>query len=220
MYAIRRYYDCIKQGIYDFIVVGHSQGGAIAYMLTSYLCNLRNEGSLDEKIRFKTYCSAAPKPGNLYYAYEFENQTQGGFAYNVVNTHDWVPQTPITIQILNDFNQENPFLNTNLFLEGQSLLMKMFLKHAMHELVSSPKQALRLYKKYLGVKIQSHIMDLLPGFVPPKYYPSNYYVRTGQAILLHPNKTYLERLNTQEDDVWIHHNYSAYLHLAQSYNFV
>jgi hypothetical protein len=55
-----------QEGIKDVIIMGHSQGGAIAYLLTAYLYELQNEGRLARDIRFKTYCSAGPKPGNLY----------------------------------------------------------------------------------------------------------------------------------------------------------
>ena len=69
-----------KTGTKEFLIMGHSQGGAIAYLMTSYLYNLQQLGQLPIDIKFKTYCSAAPKPGNLYYAYEYEAMTQGGWA--------------------------------------------------------------------------------------------------------------------------------------------
>jgi predicted lipase len=87
-----------KAGIKRFIITGHSQGGAIAYLLTAHLYDLRNKNIIPKDIEFKTYCSAGPKPGNLYFAYDYEHETQGGWAFNVVNTADWVPETPVTIQ--------------------------------------------------------------------------------------------------------------------------
>src|SRR5690554_2410466 len=70
--------SCYKAGIKNFIIMGHSQGGAISYLLTAYLYNLQDQGDLPSDIRFKTYCSAAPKPGNLYFAYSYENRTRDG----------------------------------------------------------------------------------------------------------------------------------------------
>jgi hypothetical protein len=50
-----------KQGIKDFIIMGHSQGAAISFLTTSYLYYLQKDGKIPADIRFKTYCSAAPK---------------------------------------------------------------------------------------------------------------------------------------------------------------
>ncbi len=91
--------------------MGHSQGGAIAYLLTAHFYNLQQQGKLPADIRFKTYCSAAPKPGNLYFAYDYETTTRGGWACNVVNAADWVPETPFSVQTVSDFNTTNPFVN-------------------------------------------------------------------------------------------------------------
>src|SRR5690606_12395627 len=66
-------------GIKNFIILGHSQGGAIAFLLTSYIHNLQMEGKIPAETNFKTYCSAAPDPGNLFYAYEYENLTKNGW---------------------------------------------------------------------------------------------------------------------------------------------
>jgi predicted esterase len=56
-------------------IMGHSQGGAIAYLLTAHLLSLQKENKIPSEIVFKTYCSAAPKPGNLHFAYAL---TSGG----------------------------------------------------------------------------------------------------------------------------------------------
>jgi hypothetical protein len=55
-----------KAGIKEYIIAGHSQGGAITYLLTSYLESLKDENKLPRDIRFKTCASASPKPGNLF----------------------------------------------------------------------------------------------------------------------------------------------------------
>jgi len=103
---IKEQYD---KGIKDFLIVGHSQGGGIAYLLRSYLYYRTKEGALPADITYKTYCSAAPKPGNLYYAYDYDFINRNGWAFNIVNAADWVPETPISIQQLRDLNQLNPF---------------------------------------------------------------------------------------------------------------
>jgi len=105
-------------GIKDFVLMGHSQGGAINYLLTAYLYSLQKQKVLPGDIRFKTYCSAAPKPGNLFFAYYYESITKS-WAFNVVNSADWVPETPISIQTLADFNE------TNLFKSAKNEIKKL-----------------------------------------------------------------------------------------------
>lgn len=98
-----------KTVVKDFIITGHSQGGAISYLLTAYFINLREQKVLPTDLRIKTYCSAAPKPGNLYFAYDYEARTQSGWAFNVVNTADWVPESPFSVQTTGDYYTLNPF---------------------------------------------------------------------------------------------------------------
>jgi hypothetical protein len=93
-----------KSGIKDLLLMGHSQGGAINYLLTAYLYSLQKQNILPGDIRFKTYCSAAPKPGNLFFAYYFESITENGWAFNVVNSADWVPETP-NLAVLRTFSK-------------------------------------------------------------------------------------------------------------------
>jgi len=119
-------------GVKNILLMGHSQGGAINYLLTAYLYNLQMKGALPKDLRFKTYCSAAPKPGNLYFAYYYEMLTRNGWGYNIVNSVDWVPETPISIQTLNDINHSNPFTNAKRklkklkFPQNTQLLPKKF----------------------------------------------------------------------------------------------
>jgi len=56
--------SCYQKGIRDIIITGHSQGGGISFLLTAWLLNLQKSGALPADIQFKTYSSAAPKPGN------------------------------------------------------------------------------------------------------------------------------------------------------------
>ena len=114
--------SCYKAGIKDFIVTGHSQGGAITFLLTSYLKNLQSENKIPSDIRFKTYCSAGPKPGNLFYAYDYENSTRGGWAYNVINTADWVPDVPFSVQTVDDFTAVNTFRGAKAAIDRKSVV--------------------------------------------------------------------------------------------------
>ncbi|WP_052323916.1 lipase family protein [Flavihumibacter sp. ZG627] len=206
--------SAVKSGTSDFIIVGHSQGGAIAYLLTSYLYGLQRQSAIPSTIRFKTYCSAAPKPGNLYYAYDYEAMTFGGWAFNVVNAADWVPESPISIQTLQDFNNTNPFADKKALVKKQKFPNNLVLKHVYNQLNNPSRRAGRRYQKYLGKMASKFVKKQIPGYQPPAYINSNNYVRTGHMIALAADADYYTRFPDSKENIFAHHLHNAYMYLA------
>jgi hypothetical protein len=206
-----------KSGIKDFLLMGHSQGGAINYLLTAYLYSLQKQNILPGDIRFKTYCSAAPKPGNLFFAYYFESITENGWAFNVVNSADWVPETPVSIQTLNDFNETNLFKNAKSDIKKLKFPKNIILKKIYNKLDKPTKKAQKRYEKYLGKMTSKIIKKSLPDFVPPQYFESNNYVRTGNTVVLFAGDDYYEKFPAVSHDISTHHNFKAYLYLLDRY---
>jgi hypothetical protein len=195
--------SCYHAGITDFIITGHSQGGGISYLLMAYLLNLKDMGKLPQDMRFKTYSTAAPKPGNLYFAYEYESRTQEGWAFNVVNSLDWVPEVPFSLQTLDDFNDLNPFKDAKTtVIKKQKLPRRVVMSSIYNQLDKPSKKARKKYKKYLGTMISHQVSKTLPDFQPPEYYNSNHYVRTGKYIILTPDAGYYEQLPGDPNDIW------------------
>lgn len=202
-----------KAGIREILIMGHSQGGAIAFLLTSHLYNLQKQKLIPSDIRFKTYCSAGPKPGNLYYAYEYEAMTQNGWAYNVVNSADWVPETPISIQTINDFNNTNPFVEAKPIIKKQKFIQRIVMMHVFNKLNNSTKRAQKIYEKYLGKTTAKIVQKSLKDFTPPDYYGSNDYVRTGTTIVLLADSDYYKLFPDNPKTLFVHHFHKAYLNL-------
>ncbi len=207
-----------KTGTKEFLLMGHSQGGAITFLLTAYFNNLQKQGKLPADIRFKTYCSAGPKPGNLYFAYEYEAATHGGWAYNVVNAADWVPEVPFSIQTVNDFNTTNPFVNAGAMIKKQKFPKNIALKHVYNRLNKPTKRAQRNYQKFLGKYTSKMVKNQIPGFEPPAYFQSNHYVRTGATIVLLPDEEYYKTYPDSKETIFIHHFHPPYLMLAEKLN--
>jgi len=205
-----------KTGIKDFLIVGHSQGGAIDFLLTAHLYNLQQKGIIPNDIRFKTYCSAAPKPGNLYFAYHYEMLTHNGWGYNVVNSADWMPETPISIQTLNDFNTTNPFVNAKEKIKELKFPKNIVMKSLYNKLDKPTKKAQRNYEKYLGEKTSKIIMKNLTDFIPPsEYFKSNNYVRTGTTIVLFADEDYFKIFPDNKEKIFVHHAIEPYLYLLE-----
>ncbi len=87
-----------------FYIAGHSQGGAVAAVCAAFLRNATFPGA--ERLQLKTYCFAQPKPGNYYFACDF-NQARysaANMTFVVNSDQDFVPQIPLTIQVVADLN--------------------------------------------------------------------------------------------------------------------
>ncbi len=211
---IRGHIDSLyTRGQREFLIVGHSQGGGIAYLLTSWLRHLQADRTLPQDIIFKTYCSAGPKPGNLYYAYDYERLTQDGWAYNVVNTADWVPEVPVTIQTVRDFNNVNPFTDARKVIRKQKFGTRVMLGYAYGQLSRPLARAQRRYQKYLGRMASKMVAKHLDGFEAPAYQSTNNYTRCGHYIVLSPDSAYFVKYPDDPKNMFPHHLHPQYLYL-------
>lgn len=210
--SIQLYY---QEDVTDFYIVGHSQGGAIAYLLTAQMRYLQQDMMLPSEWRFKTYCSAAPKPGNLYFAYDYEATIQNGWGFNVVNSADWVPEVPISIQTLEDFNGANPFVHIDDMVEQQSLMNRIGLWWVLRKLERPTEKAQENYESFLGNYINRDVSEKIAGLMMPEYFPSNNYVRVGIQIVLHPDSAYYNEFPEDPDVIFRHHIIEPYLYLAE-----
>ncbi len=203
-----------KLGYQKVFIFGHSQGGGIAFLLRSYLEYIKESEPLLKNFKYKTYCSAAPKPGNLYYAYDYEWLTRDGSAYNVVNVADWVPEVPFSIQTTRDFNEVNPFTNIKKELRELPFPYSMVLISYYNKIDKSSKKASKKQLNVLGKKTASIIHRQLKGFeAPPTYFSSSNYCRTGNSIILKGDSLYYERFAAKPGKYFTHHSFSAYYYL-------
>ncbi|HWJ90010.1 MAG TPA: hypothetical protein VNR87_02815 [Flavisolibacter sp.] len=205
------------KGIKEYIIFGHSQGAALAFLLRSHLYYLQLSKELPADMVFKTYCSAAPKPGNLIYAYDFDFITRNGWAFTIVNTSDWVPQTPFSVQTLNDFPPVNPFNNVDGVLKRQPIFVRLYLKGKFKNLTKSTEKAQQRFEKYLGKLASKQVKKALPQFVPPEYSSGNNYQRAGFPIVLQPDEIYRRRFPDDPKKVFVHHMLEPYYYLSSLY---
>jgi len=206
--------SCIKAGTREFIITGDSQGGALAFLMTSYLYHQLGS-RLPSDLRFKTYCIAGPKPGNTYYAYDFESLTYGGWAYNAINSADWVPEIPMSVQTTDDFNKTNPFVGLPQAIRKQKFFNRIALNYAFGKLDKPTRKAQKRYQKFLGDYIERTIVKNLPGYQAPQYYKSSNYVRAGHTIVLMADEAYYKQFPDEQTKLFKHHLLKPYLFLAE-----
>lgn len=207
--------ESYERGIKEFIIFGHSQGGALAYLLRSHLHYLQQANQLPADVFFKTYCSAAPKPGNTFYAYDFDYITRNGWAFNVVNAVDWVPQTPFSAQTLNDFSAVNPFANVDEALRKQPLFVRLYLKSRFRKMKKSTVKAQRRFQKYLGNLAYKQVRKTLPQFQAPLYVAGNNYQRAAVPVVLQPNEAYRQKYPDDPNKIFQHHLLEPYYFLSK-----
>ncbi|HEY0272956.1 MAG TPA: lipase family protein [Chitinophaga sp.] len=204
-----------REGIHEFIIVGHSQGGAIAFLLRSYLSYL-DDPALPKDIVYKTYCSAAPKPGNLYYAYDFDHLTHDGWGFRVVNARDWVPETPFSLQTVSDFNAVSPFPYVKPILKKQKLLVRWVRRSMYNKLDRSSRKASRRMARTLGPTLGKRVCQSLPGYVQPPFVQSNAYMTAGSPVILQPTPAYYAQFPFDGKNIFIHHMMEPYLFLLHA----
>jgi predicted lipase len=204
-----------QKNITQVLMFGHSQGGALITLLRSWLEYEKEKGRLSPVV-LKTYCSASPKVGNLYYAYDFDFITRGGWALTVVNAADWVPETPFTIQSLNDLNPANPFAHVKKILKKQKFFARLALGIVYNKLDRKSRKAQKKFERYLGSKVYRQVKKILPQFKEPEYVPVANYMRAGTPIVLMPDEDYFKHYN-DNSQIFIHHSFSAYYFLVKKY---
>ena len=204
-----------EKGVRNFVIFGHSQGGALSFLTTSYLYYLQQEGSLSREYQFKTYCSAAPRPGNLYYAYDYDFITRNGKSFTVVNSADWVPELGFTLQTLQVFNPVNPFSMVKATLKKQKMLARWYLNSVYNKLDNSSARASRKFTKYLGDKLYPQVKKFLPQLREPEYVNSLNYMRAGIPIVLRADPAYHAAFDKPAEQVFQHHLYDQYAWLTR-----
>lgn len=100
----------------QIFITGHSQGAAIATLLQAFVfhavkgCAATEENCVNDRFGLKgknfglkSYVFAQPKPGNWQFAMDFAVAVGNrGYAYTVDNIKDWVPQLPLSVQLLSE----------------------------------------------------------------------------------------------------------------------
>ncbi len=201
------------KGIKQVIIEGHSQGGVLAFLLTSHIHYKMAEGALPNDLIVKTYCSAAPKPGNLYYAYDFDHFTRGGWAHNVVNAADWVPEMPMTVQTIKDLNQD-PFAHTRQSLRKQNFLVRYYINHIYKKLDRLTRRTQRKYQKFLGRVLYKQVRKYMADLEQPRYAASCHYVRAGVPVVLIPDEEYRRKFPDTSANIFRDHLFGPYYYLV------
>lgn len=167
-----------KDGIYDIILTGHSQGGALANMFRCYVEHLPDD-ILSGKNNFKNYVFAAPMSGNKAFAMEYnDNYGSDGTSFNIVNPADPIPTFPLSY---NDTSFMRDNMNS-LFFGEQPFSVKKFIMEGSVHLFDDKLSRLM---GYIGNSANKKIdKDVAPVDLPPSVKDINYF-SLNEKIMLH-----------------------------------
>ena len=202
-------------GYRNLIITGHSQGGALACLFTAWLRHRQLNGHFT-KLNIKTYCSASPKPGNQYFAWDFTSLTQMGWAFNVINPLDWVPETPFTLQTTRDMNRQSPFSNIKNNIRKQKFPMNLVVRHLYNRMNKPLEKTSRRLNHFMGKKVHGQLAKNT-AIHAPDYDGCMNYVAAGQQIILKPDSAYYAVFCNENTGTFTHHMLRPYYFLIKSW---
>lgn len=213
---LRPYLDNLyEHGYRNFVVGGHSQGGALCYYMSAWLMQLRLAGTFPD-LQVKTYASAAPKMGNMYFAYDYDNLTRSQWTFSIVNAADPVPEMPFTTQQVDiDMNEPNPILNLMKHVNNLPFLQRFVLKRSFNSMQNKARKSSQAYQKYLGNYVGKFIHKSLPDLTIPNVVATTYFIRPGVPIVLSSNQDYIDFY--KDAPSYFHHGIDPYRYLLRQY---
>jgi len=166
-----------NKGIYDIILTGHSQGGALVNLLRAYL-NYVSPEIISPKNRYKVYSFASPMLGNKAFIQEYNAiYVDKNAAFSFINSSDPIPELPVS------YNDSN-FLKDNikaLLFDRESFSVKKIVSDGSILLLENK---IGKYVKRFGNSTSNKISKDLGHVVMPGYVDDFNYMRQKNEIIL------------------------------------
>jgi hypothetical protein len=209
-----------RNGVRDFILLGHSQGSGIGFLATSYIRYLQKENNLPADLQLKTYLIAAPKVGNLLYAYDYQKINNGGWAMAVNNVLDWVPCIGITLQTASDFPEISPFFDMKTFMASINFPAGPKFDSTYNRFLLAGPAMTKELLMIIHENVYPRIIKAMPGYVEPVLLETFDFERSGDLIPLFPDAAYYKVFpqDTVHFQAWENHSvYPYYLLIKSNY---
>jgi hypothetical protein len=166
-----------NKGIYDIILTGHSQGGALVNLLRAYL-NYVSPEVISPKNRYKVYSFASPMLGNKAFIQEYNAMyVDKNAAFSFINSSDPIPELPVS------YNDSN-FLKDNikaLLFDRESFSVKKIVSDGSILLLENK---IGKYVKRFGNSTSNKISKDLGHVVMPGYVDDFNYMRQKNEIII------------------------------------
>ncbi|HET6244529.1 MAG: hypothetical protein H0V01_09825 [Bacteroidetes bacterium] len=168
------------EGINNFIITGHSQGGALASLLRAYLENLPAD-QMSKGNKFKNYSFAAPMIGNKWFSREYNSKfCDANTSFNVAIKSDPIPSFPLSYNDTASFFKDN--LKAFLFDKEAFSLKKSISEGSVLFFEESLK---RTVKKF-GTSVSEQISKDVGPVILPDYVADINYLKLNNLIEINP----------------------------------
>jgi hypothetical protein len=207
-----------NNGIRDFMLLGHSQGSGIGFLATSYIRYLQKDKKLPADFRLKTYLIAAPKTGNLQYAYDYHKINTGGWAMSANNVLDWVPCIGITLQGAVDFPKISPFYDMKGFLASINYPAGPKFDELYKSFLAEGPAMVEEMLAIIHQNVYPRVIKVMPEYVEPVLLKTFDFERCGDLIPLFPDAEYYKVFpqDTVHFQAWENHSVYPYYLLVKS----
>lgn len=173
------------QGVYEWIITGHSQGGAIAQMTRCYLEYLPNT-KVSRKNQYKVYAFANPMIGDKDFVNEYNAKfCKNQMSFLIHNPEDLVPTMPMS------YNDSATFRTNlqSLIFDRDNFNFKETLTDAMYRTMDGK---LNKINQYLARNLNKEIGRELGEIVMPRFIDGVNYMHTGNRMLISSTEYPLE----------------------------
>lgn len=174
-----------KEGVFDIIFTGHSQGGALAQLMNAYIDELPFY-KVRKKNNFKVYAFANPMIGNQSFSTEYsDNFCKPEMSYVIINPDDFVPKMPINFkdgqnwqdQLITLLTDYDGFNGKEAMIGG---MMSLF------------KGKIQEMAKSMSIRINEQLVKELGEIKMPPFKQEINYYHTGNIIYISPTVYPLE----------------------------
>lgn len=199
-----------KQGIYDILITGHSQGGALAQLTRAYLDNV-SLFKLSKKNKFKVYAYANPQIGNQSFCNEYtEKYCHTEMSYLIHNPTDFVIKMPISYDDSTFWKEQFAMLlqgdenegGSNRFVGG---LLNLF------------GDDLTALAKNMAESINKQLLAEFGEIEMPEFRDELNYAHTGNLTLIDPTEYPEGAVSKRNEKMYQHKPYNYYVSILKGY---
>lgn len=169
-----------SNGIYNILLTGHSQGGALAHLSRAYLENLSDDEQFSQNL-YKTYAFANPMCGNKEFADEYKlRYSDGNMNFSIINPTDFVPKLPMNYQ-----EEKNAYGNlfykswADLITQGDVPKFKNLILPVFEPFITT-------YINHSNHVIEKLVSNYIVSIEMPSYVRDINYFQVGTILYLEP----------------------------------
>lgn len=167
-----------NEGIFNIIIAGHSQGGALAQLLRAYLENAP-AAQLSIKNKFSVYAFANPMIGNKQFADEYSKR-YAGTSFSIINPADLIPRLPLKYSERKLFSQENV---TAALYDRKNFSLRQTVTDAA---INNYDKKISKYVKYAGSRLEKRISKDVGKVEMPDYVEGINFEAMETRIVIEP----------------------------------